>query len=139
MSSQAIARVREAARKTLLDTGTRNRPIHVNRANRRANCLNIINERADEVHGLLRVQSRKMRIKAMGKDKVGEDQEMLLALLEAEIPACSDGLTVQFLETPLGPEAPARRLLCLSVFFENGRVQIVLQTSEYFARQHGGA
>ena len=69
MSDPAISKVLEAARRKLLDTGTRNRLVHVNRANTRANCLNIINERSDEVFGILRSQSRKMRLKAMGKDK----------------------------------------------------------------------
>lgn len=114
MSDPAISRVLEAARRKLLDTGTRNRLIHVNRANTRANCLNIINERADEVHAILRIQSRKMRFKAMGKDKGDEGQDMLLALPEPDLPAESDRLTDLFLETPLGPEALARRLLRLA-------------------------
>ena len=114
MPDPAISRVLEAARRKLLDTGTRNRLVHVNRANTRANCLSIINERADEVHGILRVQTRKMRFKAMGKDKGGEGQDMLLALPEPEIPDGSDRLTDQLLETPLGPEALARRLLRLA-------------------------
>jgi DNA polymerase III delta prime subunit len=110
----AISRVLEAARRKLLDTGTRNRLIHVNRANSRANCLNIINERADAVHGLLRLQNRKMRFKAMGKDRGGDGQDMLLALPEPDIPDGADRLTDTVLETPLGPEALARRLLRLA-------------------------
>ena len=114
MSDPAISKVLEAARRKLLDTGTRNRLVHVNRANTRANCLNIINERSDEVFGILRSQSRKMRFKAMGKDKTSEGQDMLLALPEPEIPEGADRLTDLFLETPLGPEAQARRLLRLA-------------------------
>jgi hypothetical protein len=114
LSDQAITRVLEAARRKLLDTGTRNRLIHVNRANTRANCLNIINERADAVHGLLRPQNRKMRFKAMGKDRGGDGEDMLLALPEPDIPDGADRLTDNVLETPLGPEALARRLLRLA-------------------------
>ena len=50
----SVSRVLEAARRKLLDSGTRNRLVHVNRANQRANCLNIINERADDVFSILR-------------------------------------------------------------------------------------
>ncbi|WP_239025493.1 DUF3320 domain-containing protein [Roseicyclus persicicus] len=98
----------------MLDTGTRNRLIHVNRANTRANCLNIINERSDAVYEILRASSRKMRFKAMGKDKGGEGQDMLLALPEPDIPEGADRLTDAILETPLGPDALARRLLRLA-------------------------
>jgi hypothetical protein len=111
---KTVSKVLEAARRKLLDTGTRNRLVHVNRANSRANCLNVINEQADEVFSILRVNGRKMRFKAMGKDKTAEGQEMLLALPEADLSATSDRLTDSFLETPLGPEALARRLLRLA-------------------------
>ena len=111
---KTVSKVLEAARRKLLDTGTRNRLVHVNRANSRANCLNVINEHADEVFSILRVHGRKMRFKAMGKDKTVEGQEMLLATPEADLPSTSDRLTDSFLETPLGPEAQARRLLRLA-------------------------
>lgn len=111
---KTVSKVLEAARRKLLDTGTRNRLVHVNRANSRTNCLNVINEKADEVFSMLRVNGRKMRFKAMGKDKTVEGQEMLLALPEADLSATSDRLTDSFLETPLGPEALARRLLRLA-------------------------
>ncbi len=113
-NDKTVPKVLAAARRKLLDTGTRNRLVHVNRANFRANCLNIINEHADEVFSILRGNGRRMRFKAMGKDKSVEGQEMLLALLEADLPSASDRLTDSFLETPLGPEALARRLLRLA-------------------------
>ena len=59
-----VTRALDAARRKLLETGTRNRLIHVNRANARANCLNVINERADEVFSILRLQGRRMRFRA---------------------------------------------------------------------------
>jgi hypothetical protein len=122
LSGQSISKVLDAARRKLLDTGTRNRLIHVNRANARANCLNIINERADDVHETLRLNARKMRFKAMGKDRVEnggqseneEGQDMLLALPDPDLSDSADRHTDQFLETPLGPEALARRLLRLA-------------------------
>ena len=112
---QAITSVLEKARVKLLDTGSRNRLIHVNRASKRANCLNIINERADEIYSILRVQGKQMRFKAMGKDSTAESENMSLALLDVKPP--DDGsqrLTDKFIETPLGPEALTRRLLRLA-------------------------
>ncbi|MBM2324209.1 MULTISPECIES: DUF3320 domain-containing protein [Marivita] len=114
MSNQAITRILEAARRKLLDTGTRNRLVHVNRANKRANCLNIINERADAVFSILRTEGRRMRFKAMGKDRGEDGGDMVLALPEPYIPDESDRLTDMLLETPLGPETLARRLLRLA-------------------------
>ena len=113
-------KVLDSARRKLFETGTRNRLIHVNRANQRANCLNIVNERADEVFDLLREQAKRLRFKATGKDRrQGEDEdESQFALLPYEIDATEaagpERFTDQFLETPLGPEAQARRLLRLA-------------------------
>lgn len=110
----AVTRVLEASRRKLLDTGTRNRLIHINRTNQRANCLNVINERGDEIYSILRIQAKRMRFKAMGKDKTSEDEEMHLASPEVDLPEGSNRLTDSFIETPLGPEALARRLLRLA-------------------------
>src|SRR5690242_7564636 len=106
---RTIAKVLDGARRKLLETGTRNRLIHVNRANQRGNCLNIINEQSDEVFEALRVSSRRMRFKAMGKDREAEGQDMLLALPDETLAPGSDRHLDQILETPLGPEALARR------------------------------
>ncbi|ESY82205.1 DNA helicase [Mesorhizobium sp. LNHC221B00] len=111
VNTKAISRVLEAARRKLLETGTRNRLIHVNRANQRANCLNAINERSDDIFALLRIQGKRMRFKAMGKDKAEEGQEMLLASSDDDGEAGSERYNDNFIETPLGPEALARRLL----------------------------
>ena len=109
-----VSRALDAARRKLLETGTRNRLIHVNRANARANCLNVINERADEVFSILRLQGRRMRFRALGKDKADAAGEVPLALAEAAPDEDSGRLTDHFLETPLGPDALARRLLRLA-------------------------
>lgn len=109
---KTIFKVIEGLRRKLLETGTRNRLIHINRANQRANCLNIINEKSDEVFRRLRTQSQRMRFKAMGQDREIIGQEMMLA--DETLAAETERHTDQFLETPLGPEALARRLLRLA-------------------------
>ena len=68
----------------------------MNRANSRANYLNIINERADYVFSILRVSAKRMRFKAMGKDKSAEGQEKLLSMSESNPLATS---TWRVLET----------------------------------------
>lgn len=108
-----ISKVLDGARRKLLETGTRNRLIHVNRANQRSNSLNVINERADDIYSILRASGKRMRFKAMGQDKAAEE-EILLSFAQFETNNDSDRLTDNFIETPLGPEALARRLLGLS-------------------------
>lgn len=119
-SDRLTVKVLDAARRKLLETGTRNRLIHVNRANQRANCLNIIHERSDDVFALLRLQSKRLRFKATGKDRRKDEgeEDRQFALLpfddsEEDVPG-PERYTDQFLETPLGPEAQARRLLRLA-------------------------
>ncbi|QDC03324.1 DUF3320 domain-containing protein [Mesorhizobium sp. 8] len=114
MNSKAISRILEMARRKLLETGTRNRLIHVNRANQRANCLNVINERSEDIFALLRVQAKRMRFKAMGKDKVEDGQDVLLSLPSDDREPGADRYGDNFIETPLGPESLARRLLRLA-------------------------
>ncbi|WP_422003063.1 DUF3320 domain-containing protein [Roseovarius mucosus] len=119
-TDRLTTKVLDAARRKLLETGTRNRLIHVNRANQRANTLNIINERCDDIFGILRDQAKRMRFKPTGKDrKPGEEEEasqftLLPVEMEKSDPAGPERFTDQFLETPLGPEAQARRLLRLA-------------------------
>ncbi len=110
----AVARELNSSRRKLLETGTRNRLVHVNRANQRANCLNVINEHSDPIFEILRRAGKRMRFKAMGKDKSEEGGEAVLAAPDPEIEEGSDRLTDDLIETPLGPEALARRLLRLA-------------------------
>nr|WP_319483466.1 DUF3320 domain-containing protein [uncultured Cohaesibacter sp.] len=111
LQDPAVSRVLETARKKLLETGTRNRLIHVNRANQRSNALNLINESTENTFRQLALEKRKMRFKAMGKDKDADEDELLLDDL-SDIDGVSDErLTDQFLETPLGPKAQQSRLL----------------------------
>ncbi|MBD0864701.1 MAG: DUF4011 domain-containing protein [Rhodobacteraceae bacterium] len=65
---EELAALLEDVRKKLVETGTRNRLIHVNRSAKRANVLNIVNGRTDAVFDILRVQHRKMRFLATKKD-----------------------------------------------------------------------
>lgn len=113
-SDRHVTSVLEAARRKLLETGTRNRLIHVNRANQRANCLNVINERSVEVYSQLLGGTRRMRFKAMGKDREAEDQDTLFDLPDDGQPVGAERHTDQYLETPLGPNALQRRLLRLA-------------------------
>lgn len=164
-------KVLDAARRKLLETGTRNRLIHVNRQNQRSTCLNILDEKADAVFDLLRDQGKRMRFKAMGKDRrapepalgAGPEPAPPLALAPhqtfdttsdttsdstsdsgrpavldsafaltiyqppadeaaheaaqdaAQDPGQSERFSDLFLQTPLGPEAQARRLLRLAL------------------------
>jgi hypothetical protein len=110
-SDRNVTSVLEAARRKLLETGTRNRLIHVNRANQRANCLNVINERSVEVYSQLLGGTRRMRFKAMGKDREAEDQDTLFDLPDDGQPVGAERHTDQYLETPLGPNA-LQRLCC---------------------------
>ena len=105
----------EDARRRLLQTGTRNRLIHVNRNNQRANCLNIINEQSNDVFRILRADGRKMRFKAMGRDLDKIDEDTLLLPLDSDNEAFDEGrYRDQYLETPLGPDALQKRLLRLA-------------------------
>ena len=113
-----VTRILEGARRKLLDTGTRNRLIHVNRANQRANCLNVINERSDEIYRFLRSEGKRMRFRAMGKDRdkdAGDGgEQLLLAAPEGDAAIGAERYTDSIIETPLGPDALARRLLRLA-------------------------
>jgi len=110
---RTITRVLESARRKLLETGTRNRLIHVNRANQRANCLNVVNEKSEDVYRILRAGAKRMRFKAIGKDKAqaDDDQGVSLAQPIVELSTDTGRHSDNVLESPLGPDALARRLL----------------------------
>jgi hypothetical protein len=104
-----IAKLFDDTRKRLVETGTRNRLIHVNRANTKGNVLNIVNERADDVHSLL-VEHKAMRFLAIGQDRDAEVQDLRLADAGEEGFA-EDRYVDARLETRLGPDALAKKLL----------------------------
>jgi len=100
------------ARRRLVETGTRNRLIHVNRSAKRANVLDIVNERSGDVYELLRVQGKRMRFSYQNEDPDDAQGPLL-------VPADADGEVREaryrdlILETQLGQEGLDRRLLTL--------------------------
>lgn len=109
----ALRKLFDDTRKRLVETGTRNRLVHVNRANIRGNVLNIINERSDDVYRLLS-SGKKMRFLGIGKDKSKDSEEAKgqVHLFSLEDPK-PDGPRFEDnqLEVKLGPDALQKRLL----------------------------
>ncbi|MDR3425829.1 DUF3320 domain-containing protein [Silvimonas sp.] len=96
-------------RRRLVETGTRNRLVHVNRANTRGNVLNIQNERSNDVYDILS-RGKIMRFLATGSDRA-EDRGQF-ALPDATVQYDDDGhYTDDQLETRLGPDALQKKLL----------------------------
>lgn len=111
-----ISSLLEDARRRLVETGARNRLIHVNRSAKRANVLDIIDERSSDVFHLLKTQSKKMRFQPRDEDEhQAEEDSLLLALgKHADDPEDhEDRYQDLLLGTRLGPEALERRLLRL--------------------------
>ncbi len=111
----------ETARRKLVETGTRNRLIHVSRKSTRSNVVNIVNERSDDVFRILKKDGRRMKFWATGTDKKSvsakaeEDGSGQLVLLD-QIPEFDDEpdearFTDDRLETKLGPDGQQKRLL----------------------------
>ncbi len=101
----------EDARKQLVETGTRNRLIHVNRKSSRGNLLNVINERSDNIFQILRLDDKKMRFAGKGEEEESDG----LTLAEISDQDVSEGrYTDSIIETPLSPDALQKCLLKLS-------------------------
>jgi hypothetical protein len=96
-------------RKRLVETGTRNRLVHVNRANTKGKVLNVVNERSDDVHGIL-ADGKAMRFLALGRDK-DEDVQGLRLADAGEVGFTEERYRDVQLETRLGPDALAKKLL----------------------------
>tara|TARA_R100001377_G_scaffold85169_2_gene70622 strand:+ start:1298 stop:6019 length:4722 start_codon:yes stop_codon:yes gene_type:complete len=108
--SDAVKKLFDDARKKLVETGTRNRLIHVNRANARGNVVNIVNEESDAVFQILSTR-KAMRFKALGKDN---EEKLDESIRFSEIHDESGGyesIHDNFLETRLGPDGLQKRLL----------------------------
>lgn len=103
----------QGARKRLVETGTRNRLIHVNRLAKRANAINIVNERADDVFDILRSNGRKMKFLATGDENDGEaeDPDGISFATEDNLPFDDARYTDSYLETPLNQDNLQKRLL----------------------------
>lgn len=99
----------EDARRRLVEIGTRNRLVHVNRANTRGHVVNIVNERSDDVYGILS-NGKAMRFRAIEQNNGHDEDEIVLAdedTEEFDTSRYSDAL----LETRIGPDALQKRLL----------------------------
>lgn len=108
---QSVLRMFNDVRSRLVETGTRNRLVHVNRANARGNVLNIVNERSNEVYGLLS-SGKALRFKGLGRDKADKDDEVHLSD-DSEAAVGDERYTDNFLESRLGPDALQKKLLKL--------------------------
>ncbi|WP_255573824.1 DUF3320 domain-containing protein [Erythrobacter sp. SCSIO 43205] len=108
----ALRKLFDDTRKRLVETGTRNRLVHVNRKNARANVLNIVNERSDDVYSHLS-SDKKMRFLAIGKDK-GDDSEQIRFFDADEDGFDESRYGDNQLEVKLGPDALQKRLLRLA-------------------------
>lgn len=112
-----VAAMLASARDKLLDSGTRNRLIHINRKNTRAKAINIVNERTEDVFRILATNGKTMTFEATGRDKPAPGDEDAPSI--APIPARGDAdfdearFTDNKLETKLGPEAQQRKLLSI--------------------------
>lgn len=102
------------ARRRLVETGTRNRLIHVNRSAKRANVLDIVEERSADVYDLLRDQGKRMRFSYQDEDEAeGSFGGLLLASEDDEEEDREARYRDLVLETRLGQEALDRRLMAL--------------------------
>jgi Protein of unknown function (DUF4011)/AAA domain len=108
-----IRRLFDETRRRLVETGTRNRLVHVNRQSRRSNSLDVINERSDDIYRLLAVSRKTMKFMATGRDK-DEDSDTPSLVEEAEEESLQDRYTNNYLETRLGPDGLQKRLLKLA-------------------------
>ncbi|HEY5721832.1 MAG TPA: DUF3320 domain-containing protein [Allosphingosinicella sp.] len=106
-----LQRLFDDTRKRLIETGTRNRLVHVNRANSRGNVVNIVNERSDEIWAILSA-GKSMRFRALGHDvKRGDHSSEIVLVDEEDGDISPDRQTDNLLETKLGPDALAKKLL----------------------------
>jgi very-short-patch-repair endonuclease len=112
---QAILRLLEDARNKLVETGTRNRLVHINRKNSRANALNIVDEKSDAVFDFLHDKGKKMRFYAQGKDEESTDTDSpKLIPYEEKVEFDEARYYDNMLETKLSPDKLQKRLLKLN-------------------------
>lgn len=105
----ALTKLFDDTRKRLVETGTRNRLVHVNRKNTRTSVVNVVNERSEDVYSIL-ASGKAMRFLAIGRDKDIEDDGLKLA--DAGEPGFdAERYTDAQLETRMGPDGLQKRLL----------------------------
>jgi hypothetical protein len=113
-----LAALLEDARRRLVETGTRNRLVHVNRSAKRANALDIVEERSADIYDLLKVQGKRMRFLARDEEEQEEEAEtdgLVLAVQDDDDTDRAARYQDLILETRLGQEALQRRLLRLFI------------------------
>lgn len=108
--SVALNKLFDDTRKRLVETGTRNRLVHVNRKNTRAAVVNVVNERSDDVYGILS-SGKAMRFLAISKDADAAEGNSI-KLADAGEPGFDvERYTDAQLETRMGPDALQKRVL----------------------------
>lgn len=114
MNATANSQVRklfDETRRRLVETGTRNRLVHVNRTNIRGAVVSIEDERSDDVYGMLS-GGRTMRFRPLGKDRHQQGEILLSATEELGSGGADESrYTDNQLDTLLGPDALAKKLL----------------------------
>ncbi len=114
-----IARLLEDARKRLVETGTRNRLVHVNRGATRANVVNIVDERSNNVFDILWSNAKRMAFAPLlqdaEQDAYAEGRDVRTSQLDV---IDTDGDERRFrdnhLDVRLTPEGLQKRLLRLA-------------------------
>ena len=114
-----VAHLVEDARRKLVDTGTRNRLIHVNRRGR-GRFLTIINERADDVFRILNEERKRMRFHPSEPEAEELDDDSVrlgdadLSLFSGVDEVDESRFTDRYLDTTLGTDALQKRVLQLA-------------------------
>lgn len=110
-SNPQVRKLFDETRRRLVETGTRNRLVHVNRANTRGAVVNIEDERSDDVYQMLS-GGRTMRFRPLGKDRHQQGEILLAGIVdESKVGADESRYTHNQLDTLLGPDALAKKLL----------------------------
>ena len=105
--AQGLKQLFDETRRRLVETGTRNRLVHVNRVNTRSNVINVFEQCSNIVFVTLQ-SGRPMRFRALGVDK-GEADDTLLAEVGTE-PAFGGSSDEQLL-SHLSPDTLQKKLL----------------------------
>ena len=90
---EQIERVLEAARQKLIETGTRNRLVHVNLENKRANALNVINERSVNVYEHLTTTTKPFGFLSLPEDAPKPQDQALVIYSPTQAAEAADRLT----------------------------------------------
>ena len=107
------------ARNKLIDSGTRNRLVHVNRSGR-GKFLNIINERSDDIFRILYTEKKKMKFRAIEialesevDDEIHFEEVDLTTFTDVE-DIDEAGFTDRILDIKLDTDALQKRLLLMA-------------------------